>query len=127
MKDLIGGAIEDLSMVASLSTDSQFIGELKDVVAFGFDEVWASKGALIGANWDGHDLVKTGRLRASMTEPYLLDLKIVGDLFIFSSNVPYSGYVDERYKFSEIPSSIIVDILRLVQIYLNKYGNLDWT
>lgn len=45
--------------------------ETRQAVKENFEEIWATKGAAIGADWQGNDLVRTGRLYSIMTDPAL--------------------------------------------------------
>ena len=116
----------DIKLLANLLDDSNFLDLLTGLVANNFDRVWRSEGASIGEDWNGRTLVKTGRLRASLTTPGAIDLQVVGDFAVFSSRVSYDRYVDGRYRFYGVDPIFDSALGDLVNGFLKQYGRLQW-
>lgn len=123
---VINALDHDMKLLVNLLDDPNFLDLLRGLVANNFDRVWATQGANIGEDWNGRTLVKTGRLRASLTTPGAIDLDIVGDFAVFSSRVSYDRYVDGRYRFYGLDPIFDNALGDLVNGFLQQYGRLTW-
>jgi hypothetical protein len=85
---------------AKLSAEEQ--AAIKDVIKGNFSSVWATEGASIGADWDGHSLVKSGALKQDMTSGR--GITITNNLITIKSTKPYASYVNKRYRFMALSS-----------------------
>jgi hypothetical protein len=117
---------EDLDLLTKILQDSAFIEDLRELVASNFDRVWGSEGANIGSDWDGNTLVRTGRLKLSLTAPGLLNLQIIGDTVLINSSVSYARFVNDRYVFYGVDNTFDAELTRLIEDYLSQRGKLTW-
>ena len=117
----------DIKLLVNLLDDSNFLDLLTGLVANNFDRVWRSEGASIGEDWDGRTLVKTGRLRASLTRPGQIQFTISGNEVTFTSGVGYDRYVNDAYRFYGVDNTFDNALGDLVNGYLQQYGQLQWT
>ena len=116
----------DLSLLSNILQDPAFIADLEVLVANNFDRVWGSQGANIGSDWNGNTLVKTGRLKLSLTAPGAANLQIIGDKVIISSTVYYDQYVNDRYVFYGVDDTFDAELTALIEGYLSQRGELEW-
>jgi hypothetical protein len=70
---------------------------INEILAEQGQRTWDTKGGEIGANWGPYDLVDTGELRESMTNPNRIKVKGFGTTFSVESDVDYAVYVNERW------------------------------
>jgi len=124
---VIGKLQHDMQLLINLLDDPTFIDLLRGLLANNFDRVWSSKGASIGEDWDGRTLVKTGRLRASLTRPGQIQFTISGNEVTFTSGVGYDRYVNDTYRFYGVDNTFDNALGDLVNGYLKQYGQLQWT
>jgi hypothetical protein len=117
---------EDLITLSKMIDDPSFINSLKLLVASNFDRVWASEGSNINQDWNGRTLVKSGRLKLSLTTPGSLNLTIIGDQVLIQSSVNYARYVNDRYVFYGVDETFDQELTMLVQNYLSQRGKLKW-
>jgi len=88
-----------------IQEDLQFKQDMRTALAANFQQIWASQGTAIGSDWRGHTLVKSGRLRGSLTNTQNLVLRQVGDSILIGSSVSYAPYVNNMYRFYGITTS----------------------
>ena len=117
---------EDLDLLTKILQDPAFVEDLRELVASNFDRVWGSQGANIGSDWDGNTLVRTGRLKLSLTAPGLLNLQIIGDTVLINSSVSYARFVNDRYVFYGVDNTFDAELTRLIEDYLSQRGKLTW-
>jgi len=117
----------DMRLLINLLDDPTFLDLLRGLLANNFDRVWGSQGASIGENWNGRTLVKTGRLRASLTRPGQIQFTISNNQVTFTSGVSYSKYVNDMYRFYGVDDTFDNSLGDLVNGYLQQYGKLQWT
>jgi len=117
----------DMRLLINLLDDPTFLDLLRGLLANNFDRVWGSQGASIGENWNGRTLVKTGRLRASLTRPGQIQFTISNNQVTFTSGVSYSKYVNDMYRFYGVDDTFDNALGDLVNGYLQQYGKLQWT
>lgn len=117
----------DMRLLINLLDDPTFLDLLRGLLANNFDRVWVSQGASIGEDWDGRTLVKTGRLRASLTRPGQIQFVISNDKVTFTSGVSYAKYVNDRYTFYGVDNTFDSALGDLVNGYLRQYGKLQWS
>jgi len=94
-----------VTQLDKIQEDVQFKQDMRTALAANFQQIWASQGAAIGSDWKGNTLVKSGRLRASLTNTQNLVLQQVGDSILIGSSVSYAPYVNNMYKFYGITTS----------------------
>lgn len=102
------------------------VDDLRDIVADNYQDVWSSKGAAINSNWNGNTLVKSGRLRNSLTNPNQLQVRQAGGLISFGTSVPYGKYVNAMYRFEGLTSEAIGQIDDLVEEFLDTRTKANW-
>lgn len=102
------------------------INDLRDIVADNYQEIWSSKGAAINSNWNGNTLVKSGRLRNSLTNPNQLQVRQAGGLISFGTSVPYGKYVNGMYRFEGLTADAIDKIDDLVEKFLDTRTKANW-
>ena len=117
----------DMRLLINLLDDPTFLDLLRGLLANNFDRVWGSQGASIGEDWNGRTLVKTGRLRASLTRPGQIQFTISNNQVTFTSGVSYSKYVNDMYRFYGVDDTFDNALGDLVNGYLQQYGKLQWT
>jgi len=116
----------DIALLEDMAQDQGFLRSLEELVAQNFDRVFDTEGANIGSDWDGNDLVDTGRLKVSLTSIGEMNIQIVGDTIIFSSGVSYSSFVNDNFRFYGIDDEFDSALSDLVTDYLRQNGKLDW-
>lgn len=116
----------DIALLEGLSQDDDFMRSLEELVAQNFDRVFDTEGSNIGEDWGGNDLVDTGRLKVSLTSVGEMNIQVVGDSIVFSSNVPYSSFVNDNFRFYGVDESFDEELTQLVTEYLQRKGELDW-
>jgi hypothetical protein len=117
----------DMRLLINLLDDPTFLDLLRGLLANNFERVWGSEGANIGSDWNGRTLVKTGRLRASLTRPGQIQFTISNDKVTFTSSVGYDKYVNDMYRFYGVDSTFDSALGDLVNGYLQQYGKLSWS
>jgi len=127
VKDWIEFAQRDLLLLADINDDSFYIEQLREIIANNFRSVWSSDGSIIGEDWDGHDLVRTGNLRNSLTTASRIRVTRVGSLVFFGSDVSYAEYVNDDYTFIGLSDPAQQAINNVVTQWLEVKGNLPWS
>ena len=102
------------------------VDDLRDIVADNYQDVWSSKGAAINSNWNGNTLVKSGRLRNSLTNPNQLQVRQAGGLISFGTTIPYGKYVNAMYRFEGLTAEAIEQIDDLVEEFLDTRTKANW-
>jgi len=82
---------------------------------------------MIGEDWEGHDLVRTGNLRNSLTTASRIRVTRVGSLVFFGSDVSYAEYVNDDYTFIGLSDPAQQAINNVVTQWLEVKGNLPWS
>lgn len=124
---LLNDALSDIEMIEDLLENSNFVESITSDITSGFIQTWSTEGGSIGEDWKGHDLIESGRLRASLTNDSQINVVVIGDRIVFSSSVDYADYVNEKYPFAEISESTINHVLRSIDMHIRLYGKLSWT
>jgi hypothetical protein len=122
----INKVVSDIASLDSILSDPKFISDLRVVIAENYDDIWDSQGAAIGEDWNGRDLIQTGRLKASLTVPGQIDIQIFGDSIVFGTTVPYATDVSQGITFAGITNETPNAISELIAKYLNENGQADW-
>lgn len=122
LQDIIQKVMIDVHTLEDILEEPEFLNELRDIVAENFEEIFASEGSSIDEDWDGHSLVDTGRLKASLVNPGELRIQVYTDAIVFGSDVPYSGYVNDRYRWAGIETEKVSEIGDLINRWLREYG-----
>ncbi len=117
----------DMSLLINLLDDPTFLDLLRGLLANNFERVWGSGGSSIGEDWNGRTLVKTGRLRASLTRPGQIQFTISNNQVTFTSGVSYAKHVNDLYRFYGVDQTFDSALGDLVNGYLQQYGRLEWT
>lgn len=117
----------DVSEFSQWLRSSEFQSELREIMGENFEIIFDSDGGAIGSDWDGNDLVDTGALKESLTNPSRLKVQVSGDRIIFSSDESYAPYVNDRYKFYGVAPQTQNKIVDLIENYLPRRGKLQWT
>lgn len=102
------------------------INDMRDIVADNYQDIWSSKGAAINSNWNGNTLVKSGRLRNSLTNPNQLVVRQTGGLISFGTSVPYGKYVNDMYRFEGLTADAVDQIDDLVEEFLDNRTKANW-
>ncbi len=123
---MIEGLEEDLSAIANLPQEPEFVEMLTDVAVDNYIDIFESKGSAIGESWNGNTLVKTGALKRSLTNQSAINVVIQGDLITFGSNVSYAPYVNDMYSFVGITQSAADQGAEVVGKWLVENGKLRW-
>jgi len=96
-------------------------GQFQRIISDNFENVWNTRGIAIMENWKGNDLVKTGRLRRSLTSG-TIDIDDYSGRGLITISItatpPYASYVNKKYKFMELTEETKRDLFRS---YLGKY------
>lgn len=116
----------DVELLEDMAQDDDFLRSLEQLVAQNFDRVFDTEGSNIGSDWDGNDLVDTGRLKVSLTSVGEMNIQVAGDTIIFSSNVSYSSFVNDNFRFYGVDDEFDAELSDLVTDYLKRRGKLDW-
>jgi len=116
----------DMRLLINLLDDPTFLDLLKGLLANNFDRVWGSRGANISEDWNGRTLVRTGRLRASLTRPGQIQFTVTNNQVTFTSGVSYAKHVNDMYVFYGVDSTFDSALGDLINGYLQQYGKLTW-
>lgn len=81
--------------------------DLQTMVNENNERVWATQGTNIGGNWEGNTLVATGALKGSLVNASLM---IVGDSIVWSSDLDYAEFVDQKFKIYGADDKLLMDI-----------------
>jgi len=127
VKEWVELAQRDLLLLANINDDAFYIDQLREIIAGNFQAVWSSDGSIIGENWDGNDLVRTGNLRNSLTSASRIRVTRVGSLVFFGSDVSYAEYVNDDYTFIGLSDPTQQAINNVVTQWLEVKGNLPWS
>lgn len=127
VKDWVELAQRDLLLLANINDDAFYIDQLREIIAGNFQSVWNSDGSIIGEDWDGNDLVRTGNLRNSLTSASRIRVTRVGSLVFFGSDVSYAEYVNDDYTFIGLSDQAQQAINNVVTQWLEVKGNLPWS
>ncbi len=100
--------------------------DLRNVVAESYTDIWRTRGAAIDSDWNGNDLVQSGRLRNSLTKPSALVVRRSGNVLTFGTAVPYGKYVNERYRFEGLVPGTEERIAELIEEYMDTRTKLNW-
>jgi hypothetical protein len=125
-KEMFNKLENDLSSLLSIASNPFFEQQAKELIAENNSQVFSSDGSSIGENWNGNTLVKTGALRASLTNPGALRVQIQGNLLTFGSNVPYAGFVNNNYIFAGLSPAKAAEAAELIERWLVQEGTLIW-
>ncbi len=109
-----------VSLPEELVASSDFVGELRDLIADNFADIWAARSG--GAAWDGNSLVDTGRLKSSLSDPGSVDVDVTTSGIRYGTDVPYSDYVNDKYPFMELQSSTQRKIADLIEDHIGRLG-----
>lgn len=102
------------------------VSDLRGIVAENYQDIWSSKGAAISSDWNGNTLVKSGRLRSSLTNPSRLVVRQSGGLISFGTSVPYGKYVNNMYRFEGLTAEAVGQIDDLVEDFLDNRTQANW-
>ena len=116
----------DISLLEEMVSDEDFVRSLEQLVAQNFDRVFDTGGNNIGSDWDGNDLVDTGRLKLSLTSIGEMNIQVTGDTLVFQSNVSYSSFVNDNFRFYGVDDKFDSELTQLVTHYLQTKGRLSW-
>lgn len=126
-KNLIARLQNKLTAINNIQSDIQFKSDVSEAIADGFQQIWSTRGSAIGADWDGHDLVRTGRLRNSLINPSRLDMRVIGNTLIISGGTPYASYVNDSFRFLGITNTTNNMITDAISSYIRKTINSSTT
>jgi phage gpG-like protein len=126
LMDLVSDLSQDLENL-DLYLEQDFDDDMRGIISENYEQIWRTEGAAIGEDWDGHTLVKTGRLRNSLTNPGSLQVRVQGDLIIFGTNVPYAPYVNAMYTFEGLTPEAVGKMDDLVGDFLKQRTILNWS
>ena len=116
----------DISLLEEMVSDEDFVRSLEQLVAQNFDRVFDTGGNNIGSDWDGNDLVDTGRLKLSLTSIGEMNIQVSQGMLIFQSNVSYSSFVADNFRSYGVDDEFDEKLTRLVTEYLQRNGRLSW-
>lgn len=117
----------DIKLLTEMVRDPMFLSKIEDLVNSNFDRVFETQGLNIGSDWQGNDLVDTGRLKLSLTTKGQLDIQVSGNEIVFSSSVSYSSLVNDRFVFYGIDDEFDSKFNEIVSDFLIENGKLEWT
>ena len=126
LEGMVSDLRHDTILLEKMVTGDSFLRALELIVIENFDRVFDTEGSNIGENWDGNSLVDSGRLKVSLTSVGEIGIQVSGDTIIFSSDVPYSSDVNNKYSFYGVDSEFNEELSALVTEYLNDKGKIDW-
>lgn len=115
----------DANLLVNIVNDAQFRLVVQDIIGENFEIIWTSKGAAIDSDWNGHDLVQSGRLRDAMTNNP--SFRIVGNTIVFNTDVPYGVFVNNLYRYMGITNAAKSKLTNAVIDYLDRNGAANWS
>lgn len=79
--------------------------------------IWQTKGGEIGSDWQGHTLIDTGKLFDSLNSEQI-EISGNGTKLVYTSNVDYSKYVDEKYGIYGFSSTLEIQLDTVIRKFI---------
>lgn len=109
-----------IDAMRDMQRDVQFKAQIKAIAARIWSDVWATRGAYIGSDWSGRDLVITGALRDSLASVARLNMTVTGNQITLGTDVNYARYVNDSFNFMRIGGALEGPVLNEVSDFWQR-------